>query len=114
MPGGYSSRRFRFFRAGETLKCPNGHRYKDPLVWQSGGLRCNHEGANGRHDCGATVLLIGGGFADSSGHPITMLIEVTPQELHAMSLGRMDVDAMLHYLGVADLPAIADPLLRHP
>lgn len=99
-PRSYSTRRWRLCRADEALVCPNGHRFHDPLVWHHGGLRCTHRTARGGEDCGATVLLLAGGFADLQGRPVTLLVEVTSRELHAMRLARMDVAQMLDYLGL--------------
>lgn len=81
------------------LPTPEGHRIKDPLVWEHGGLRCRHRFGNGT-ECGRLVYLVGGGLVTPNGSPLVMLAEVTPAELHEMASAKMDYERALDFLGV--------------
>jgi hypothetical protein len=83
-------------KSGEAIRCPAGHHIADPLVWREGGLRCKHRVGNA--ECNKLVLLLGG-FSITE-EPVFFLIEVTPEEMQAMRLARMDLDGMRKYLGL--------------
>jgi hypothetical protein len=103
----YITRRVRLAGAGDTLSCPNGHRIRDPLVWESGALRCNARESIDSPPCNALSYLLGGGLSAPDGRPIFLLAEVTGHEMHIMRTERMGWVEAVEYLG---LGAITRPL----
>lgn len=81
------------------FKCPANHRFDDPLVWNDGGLRCGHKGDDGKNDCNALVLVLGGGLKYND-LPCFLLVEVTSTEMNVMKRLRMNWDRMTGYLGL--------------
>jgi hypothetical protein len=96
----YSTRRVRLCAAGDTLTCPNGHAIKDPLVWESGALRCAKREHPDAAPCNALSYLLGGGLSAPDGRPVFLLAEVTGQEMHAMRQGRMGWIEAVEFLGL--------------
>ncbi len=93
-------RRIAIVLPGGTLRCPAGHRFHDPLLWEFGGLRCTHKGRNGIEDCGKLVILLGGGLTTPTGDPMFVLAEVSEPEMTAMRKGRMNWHQMISFLGL--------------
>ena len=97
----YTRRRVALVPDDGTIHCPNGHRITDSkLVWNDRAIRCKAQGTNGRDNCSALVLLIGGGLRTLDGRTLILCAEVTPGELRAMREARMDVSAMIKHLGL--------------
>ena len=96
----FASRSVRIQTKASPLRCPVGHKLKDPIVWNEGGLRCNHKSPRtGWDDCGRLVLVIGGPFS-YKGKPMSLIIEVSGHEMQEMKRKRMTIDEMLAYLDV--------------
>lgn len=77
-----------------------GHRIKDPLVWEHGCLRCQHKVGRGDAMCGRLVYLVGGGLVNPRGESLVILAEITTAEVRAMEKAKMDYDAALRFLGI--------------
>lgn len=85
-----------------TLHCPDGHRLADPLILDHGCIRCTHKAAKrsvDKSDCGKLVYVLGG-FTTISGSPLVMCAEVTPSDMREMAAKRMDVQAVIRFLGI--------------
>jgi hypothetical protein len=99
------ARWFKLIRAdphGEfpRLRCPAGHSFHDSdLIWNDGALRCLHKGKDGRNDCNAMVVLLGGGLS-YLGLPAVLIVEIVISELRVMRKHRMDWGRMVRYLGL--------------
>jgi hypothetical protein len=77
-----------------------GHRIKDPLVWEHGCLRCTYKVGRGDAMCGRLVYLVGGGLVNPRGESLVILAEVSPADWLAMDKAKMDHDAALKFLGI--------------
>lgn len=93
-------RRMGIVQQGEALRCLEGHRIRDPLILDHGGVRCTHKARDGTADCGMLLYIVGGTIHSPHGRPIYVVAEVTAQELQHMTRERMDWHAALTYLGV--------------
>lgn len=90
--------------AMDALSCPDGHRLKDPLIWEHGCLRCKHRATARGAECGKLVYLLGGGLVTLHGDPLIVLAEVTPTEMRMMATARMDYGQAIAYLGIIFKP----------
>jgi len=100
--GTYTRRRVALVPDDGAIHCPNGHRITDSkLVWNDGTIRCKAQAPNGRENCSALVLLIGGGLRTLDGRTLILCAEVTPTELRTMREARMDITAMIAHLNLS-------------
>jgi hypothetical protein len=82
------------------LPSPDGHRIRDPLVWEHGCLRCKHQPHKEKPPCGRLVYLVGGGLVTPHGKPLVLLASVTAEEMAVMFESRMDYKGSLDFLGI--------------
>ena len=93
-------RRMAIVPADETLRCPDGHRFRDPLVWDHGVLRCTQRTRDGTPCCNKTVYLVGGGLMSVQGEPFYVLAEVSNDEVAEMRRRRMRLPECIRFLGL--------------
>lgn len=100
----FTPRRVWVARARDQITClpdpREGHRIKDPLVWDHGCLRCTHKIGRGEAMCGRLVYLVGGGLVAPSGDSLVLLAEVTTSEMNVMRDRRLNYDSALEFLGI--------------